>query len=61
MATDFVENILKVYRKYREMITKVFNGDQAFLGAMDKAMTAVINHRQPKTQSKSPELVFSNC
>ena len=57
MATDFVENVLKVHSKYREMILEVFQGDQAFMGAMDKAMTAVINFRQPKTQSKSPELV----
>jgi cullin 2 len=59
VATDFVENVLKVHGKYREMIVEVFQGDQAFMGAMDKAMTAVINFRQPKTQSKSPELVSS--
>ena len=35
--------------------------DQAFLGAMDKAMTAVINHRQPKQASKSPELLARYC
>ena len=57
MATEFVENVLRVHGKYREMIQKVFQADQAFMGAMDKAMSAVINFRQPKTQSKSPELV----
>lgn len=57
MATDFVENVLRVYNKYREMIAQVFQGDQAFIGAMDRAMNAVINYRQPKTPSKSPELV----
>ena len=56
-ATDFVENVLSVHQKYSQLISTVFVGDQAFKGAMDKAMTAVINHRPPKVQSKSPELV----
>jgi cullin 2 len=58
VATDFVENVLEVYQKYRQMISEVFQGDQAFIGAMDKAMTTVINHRPPKQTSRSPELVF---
>jgi cullin 2 len=57
MATEFVENVLRVHGKYRGMIVEVFQADQAFMGAMDKAMSSVINFRQPKTQSKSPELV----
>ena len=60
-ATDFVENVLAVHKKYRGLITGVFQGDQAFVGAMDKAMTAVINHRQPKMASKSPELLARYC
>ena len=39
------------------MIQEVFIGDQAFVGALDKACTAVINHREPKQQAKAPELV----
>ena len=57
IAQDFVENILNVYKKYRQMIQEVFLGDQAFVGALDKACTAVINHREPKQQAKAPELV----
>ena len=57
MATDFVENVLAVYRRYRSLVEDVFQKDQAFIGAMDRAMTQVINHRQPKTPSKSPELL----
>ena len=30
---------------------------QAFVGALDKACTSVINHREPKVSSKSPELL----
>ena len=47
--TDFVENMLTVHKKYRDLIQEVFQGDQAFVGALDKACTAVINHREPKT------------
>lgn len=57
MAVEFVENVLRVHRNYRSMIQEVFMKDQAFLGAMDKAMTGIINHRQPKAQAKAPELV----
>ena len=46
-----------MYRKYRQLIQEVFIGDQAFVGALDKACTAVINHREPKQQAKAPELV----
>ena len=57
MAQEFVENVLEVHRKYRTLIQDVFQGDQAFVGALDKACTAVINHRPPKQPAKAPELV----
>merc|ERR1719381_267872 len=59
--TDFVENMLTVHKKYRDLIQEVFQGDQAFVGALDKACTSVINHREPKTSSKSPELLARYC
>ena len=59
MAQQFVENVLAVHKKYHDMIKEVFHGDQAFIGALDKACNAVINHRQPKQPSKAPELVNS--
>merc|ERR1719219_3299539 len=55
--TDFVENMLTVHKKYRDLIQE----DQAFVGALDKACTSVINHREPKTSSKSPELLARYC
>ena len=62
IAPEFVENVLKVHRKYRDMILGVFNGDQAFVGALDKACAAVINHRPTsKSQPKSPELLARYC
>jgi len=59
--TDFVENMLTVHAKYRQLIQEVFQGDQGFVGALDKACTAVINHREPKVASKSPELLARYC
>jgi len=59
--TDFVENMLNVHKMYRELIQDVFQGDQAFIGALDRACTAVINHREPKTPSRSPELLARYC
>ena len=60
MSQEFVENVLAVHRKYRTLIQDVFQGDQAFVGALDKACTAVINHRPPKQPAKAPELVNDN-
>ncbi len=57
MAQEFVENILDVHKKYKQLIHDVFASDQQFIGALDKACTAVINHREPKQQAKAPELV----
>ena len=101
MHNEFVESMLRVHKKYRELIQvscqpycryvpicatqtcmffslhknikryfeedeilifqDVFQGDQAFIGALDRACNAVINHREPKTQSKSPELLARYC
>ena len=55
-----MENVLAVHKKYLDMIKEVFQGDQAFIGALDKACNAVINHRQPKQPSKAPELVSNS-
>jgi len=61
MAQQFVENVLSVHKKCLDMIKEVFQGDQAFIGALDKACNAVINHRQPKQPSKAPELLARYC
>ncbi|CAM5999425.1 unnamed protein product [Sphagnum balticum] len=53
----FVENLLKVHRQNLQLIKEVFNGDQAFIGALDKAFSTVINHRSNlKLPCRSPEL-----
>lgn len=60
---SFVENLLTVYKKYRQQIQDVFYGDQNFMGALDKACSHVINHRPNggKSPCRSPELLAKYC
>lgn len=55
---QFVESMLDVHHKYSELIKEVFRVDQAFITALDKACSAVINHRPvPRQPARAPELV----
>jgi len=59
---QFVENMLNVHSKYSEMIKEVFNSDQSFVGALDKACSAIVNHRHAAKQPvRAPELVNSEA
>lgn len=60
---NFVENLLAVYKKYKELIKEVFKSDQNFMGALDKACNSVINHRPNDGRSpcRSPELLAKYC
>lgn len=54
--------MLSVHKKYKELIQDVFNGDQSFIGALDKACASVVNHRpNPKMACRSPEMVGVIC
>ncbi|XP_076439449.1 cullin-2-like [Babylonia areolata] len=58
----FVEAVLGVHKHFTDLIRKVFNNDQLFVGALDKACAAVINHKtSPKTPCRSPELLAKYC
>jgi cullin 2 len=58
----FVENLLQVHKQHFALIKEVFNGDQSFIGALDKACAAVINHRvNSKLPCRSPELLARYC
>lgn len=58
MHIQFVESMLDVHKKYKELIQDVFKSDQAFMGALDKACSSVINYKiNPKLPCRSPELV----
>ncbi|XP_052826531.1 cullin-2 [Octopus bimaculoides] len=52
----FVESMLEVHKKYTELIQSVFNNDQKFIQALDKACAAAINNKF-KGECKSPELL----
>jgi hypothetical protein len=54
----FVEQMLQINNKYTEAIKEIFQNDQEFLSALDKACSYAINYRtNPKAVCKSPELV----
>lgn len=55
---DFVESIILLYKKYKEVVNTVFKADQMFISSLDKACTAVINFKScTKNPCRSPELV----
>jgi cullin 2 len=50
--------MLTVHTKYSDLIKDLFKGDQAFIGALDKACSAVANHKSaPRQSARAPELV----
>lgn len=58
----FVESFIQVYRKHSELIASTFNNDQLFIGALDKACSAIINYRiNPQQPCRSPELLAKYC
>ncbi|XP_039379051.1 cullin-2 isoform X3 [Mauremys reevesii] len=58
MPTQFVESVLEVHSKFVQLINTVLNGDQHFMSALDKALTSVVNYREPKSICKAPELIL---
>ena len=61
MPTLFVESVLEVHGKFVQLIKTVLNGDQHFMSALDKALTSVVNYREPKSVCKAPELLAKYC
>lgn len=58
ISQQFVESLLTIHGKYSELVQSVFNNDQQFIAALDKACTAAINFRQnPKGVCRAPELL----
>lgn len=51
--------MLQIHNKYSELIKDIFQNDQEFLSALDKACSTAINFRtNPKMPCRSPELVY---
>jgi len=57
----YVEELLKIYRKYHELVVVGFKNDLGFSTSLDKACRRYINNNSvcaaAKSPSKSPELV----
>ncbi|EFX65885.1 hypothetical protein DAPPUDRAFT_116882 [Daphnia pulex] len=53
---EFVESILNVQSKYKEIIKTVFSNDTLFKSALDRTCSAVVNH-QVNIQCKTPEML----
>jgi cullin 1 len=58
---QYVETVLKVHRKYNDLVTVAFKTDAGFVAALDKACRRFINDnavtKAAKSTSKSPELL----
>lgn len=60
--THFVSAMLSLHGKYSALFGDVFGGAQAFVGALDKACSAVVNSRLPlDTGARAPELLARYC
>ncbi|XP_045457960.1 cullin-2 [Melitaea cinxia] len=60
--THFVQAMLSLHSKYSALYADVFSGAQPFVGALDKACSAVVNRRRPgETVARAPELVARYC
>jgi len=57
----YVETLLKVYKKYNELVVSAFRNDSGFVASLDKACRRFINDnavcKAAKSASKSPELL----
>jgi cullin 2 len=62
LSIQFVETMLEIHTKYRELVQTVFMSDQQFLGALDKACSAAINCRpNPRAMCPAPEYLARYC
>lgn len=62
IPTSFVDQMLQIHHKYSELIKDIFQNDQEFLSALDKACSQAINYRvNTKMPCKSPELLAKYC
>ncbi|RVE42941.1 hypothetical protein evm_012394 [Chilo suppressalis] len=60
--SHFVHSMLTLHGKYSKLFADVFNGAQAFMGALDKACSAVVNSRlSPDQPARAPELLARYC
>ncbi len=62
---QYVETVLKVYKKYNELVQGPFRNEAGFVASLDKACRRFINDnavcKAAQTASKSPELLARFC
>lgn len=51
---------MSIYKKYKQIIEKIFQSDKSFTGALDKACIHIVNYSPDSKSYKSSELV-SGC
>jgi len=62
IPNQFVEQMLQIHGKYSELIKELFNNDQEFVSALDKACSSAVNFKaNAKMPSKSSELLAKYC
>jgi cullin 1 len=56
---DYVDQLLKVYQYYYEMVVSSFENDPGFIGSLDKAFRDLVNRNSfcASSSSKSPEML----
>ncbi|XP_045770095.1 cullin-2 isoform X1 [Maniola jurtina] len=60
--SHFVQAMLSLHNKYSVLFADVFGGAQPFVGALDKACSAVVNRRWAgESCARAPELVARYC
>lgn len=60
--SHFVHAMLTLHGKYSKLFAEVFDGAQAFIGALDKACSEVVNARGPSDScARAPELLARYC
>ena len=57
VPSNFVESVLGVHSHFSELIRKVFNNDQQFVGALDKVCTPHTLSSTPKPTPTPPLLL----
>jgi len=61
---QYVETLLRVHKKYNELVTNSFRVDAGFVAALDKACRRFINDNavtRKEGTAKSPELLAKFC
>ncbi|XP_061727835.1 cullin-2 isoform X1 [Cydia pomonella] len=60
--THFVSSMVSLHTKYSALFAEVFDNNQAFLGALDRACSGVVNSRpDDHSPPRAPELLARYC